>query len=78
MASIKTKHMVKINPAVFISVGGLLGLTFTLANKTKEIGSKIPIVLFFIVILIIGMLLFMYPLDKIDNTYGEFEKQDFS
>lgn len=66
-----------INPGVIIATMGIIGLLFTFVDESGEIGSKIPIGLFFIVIVILGILLEAYP--KIDETYGEFQSpREFS
>lgn len=70
---------VKIGPGAIISTLGFAGLLFTFVDSTGEIGSKIPIVLFFIIIMILGLLIQMAHPEAIDDTYGEVgSKREFS
>jgi len=60
-----------ISPGVIIATIGVIGLMFTFIDDSGEIGSKIPLGIFFIIIMVIGILYEAYP--TIDETYGEFE-----
>lgn len=63
---------------MWITILGFSGMMYAFIDSNGEIGSKIPIVLFFLVITIIGMVLEIYPPD-VNNTYGEFRNpRDFS
>lgn len=71
--------MFKPKPGLVIAMLGFCGLTFSLIDNSGEIGSKIPIVLFFIVVLIFGLIVQMVPQETTDDTYGEVGgKREFS
>ncbi len=63
-----------IAPGMIIFVLGFCGLTFCLIDNSGEIGGKVPIALFFIVIMIIGILLHLTPKETVDGVFGEVEK----
>lgn len=63
-----------ISPGTIIFILGFCGLVFTLVDDAGQIGSKIPIALFFIVIISIGVLVELYSKDKGSETFGEFER----
>ena len=63
-----------ISPGTIIFIFGFGGLIFTLVDDAGQIGSKIPIALFFIVIISIGILIEMFSENKMDEVYGEFER----
>lgn len=60
-------------------MAGLIGLFFALAENSGTIGSKIPIVTFFFLIMIIGFLIGLSPKEFLDDTFGEVDrKREFS
>lgn len=61
-----------LGPGIIISIIGTLGLVFTLTDSVGEIGSKIPISVFFLFILIVGIVVHVLPKDLEENTFGEF------
>ena len=61
----------KLNPALVIYILGLTGLLFTFVDGSGEIGSKIPLSLFFIVVIILGIIIQMTPKDQLEGEYGE-------
>ena len=66
-----------ISPGVIIATIGMVGLLFTFVDKSGTFGSTIPLGIFFILIMIVGILIEAYP--KIDETYGEFQSpREFS
>lgn len=62
-----------IKPSIIIFVLGFGGLVFTLVDDYGEIGSKIPIAIFFIVIMSIGIIVEMKSKDKSNEIFGEIE-----
>lgn len=60
----------KINlpPGIIIVILGMIGLLILFSESTKELGGKIPLAVFFVFIMIIGILVLMYPKEEI---YGE-------
>lgn len=62
-----------LGPGIIIALIGTIGLVFTLTDSMGEIGSKIPISVFFLFILVVGIVLHVTPKDLMDDTYGEFE-----
>ena len=68
----------KINPALVIFLFGVGGLLFTFVEGSGQIGSKIPLTIFFMFIMAVGIILQALPKDKLDDTFGEMEtRQDF-
>ena len=63
-----------VRPGVVIFVLGFCGLVFSLIDNSGEIGSKIPLSLFFISIIIVGIVLERAPKDRIDDVFGEVER----
>ena len=67
-----------IRPSFFIFILGFAGLMFTLIDSTGEIGSKIPIAVFCIVIISVGIIVEIKSKDKSDDIFGEVERpQEF-
>jgi len=68
----------KINPAIIIFILGIGGLIFLSLDDSGEIGSKIPIALLFVFIIIIGIIIQISPEDKINGIFGEVDvKREF-
>ncbi len=61
------------SPGLIIAILGFTGLMFTFVDSSGEIGSKIPITIFFLFITCVGILLLMMPPEKINDTFGEVE-----
>ena len=71
--------MINISPGIIIAMAGTIGLLITFIDNSGEIGSKIPIASFFIVIISIGIMFEMFSKEKMDEIYGEFgEGRDYS
>lgn len=64
--------MIKINPGVLIAMGGLIGLIIALVDDAGEIGGKIPLALFFLMIIIVGIAIEVAPKEYTEDTYGEY------
>ncbi len=64
---------ININPAVIIYILGISGLMFTLVDDTGEIGSKIPLSIFFIIIIGLGIVVQLTPKETLAGEYGESE-----
>ena len=60
------------SPGIIIAMLGFCGLVFSLIDDSGEIGSKIPLAVFFLIIISIGIIFEMRK-DTIEQTYGEFE-----
>ena len=68
----------KIDPIIFIYLLGLTGLMFTFIDDSGEMGSKVPLSLFFIVVIIIAIVIQVAPKDRVDGIFGEVESsRDF-
>ena len=63
--------MYKPRPGILVAVLGFCGLTFNFIESSGGMGSKIPITLFFLVIMIIGIVAEMIPPEKMNEFYGE-------
>ena len=71
--------MINISPGIIVSMMGIIGLSFTLIENSGFIGSKIPLTIFFLFIIIIGIAYEAYPKNKLEDIYGEIEgKKEFS
>lgn len=62
-----------ISPGILIFILGFTGIVFALVDESGQIGSKIPLAIFFIVLMIIGMAIQMAPKDWVDGIFGEVE-----
>lgn len=63
--------MYKPRPGILIAVLGFCGLAFNFIESSGSVGSKIPITLFFLAIMVIGIVLESIPSEKMDGFYGE-------
>lgn len=63
--------MYKPRPGILIAVLGFCGLAFNFIESSGSIGSKIPITLFFLVIMVIGIVIESIPPEKNQEFYGE-------
>lgn len=71
--------MLNISPGVIISMMGVIGMAITFIEGSGFIGSKIPLTVFFLFIIILGILYEAYPKDKLNDVYGEIDgRRDFS
>ncbi len=64
--------MIKLNPGIAIVTAGLIGLVVILAESPSHIGSKIPLALFFVLIMIAGIYIEIKMKDYNEEAYGEF------
>ncbi len=62
-----------ISPGVVIFILGFSGLVFCLAEGSEEIGSKVPLALFFLLIISIGVIVEIKMKDPSSDTFGEME-----
>ncbi len=67
------KPKINISPGMIVFILGFCGLVFLLVENTGEIGSKIPLAVFFIFIICLGVIIEMMPQDKLDDMFGEVE-----
>lgn len=61
---------IKLNPAIIIVLLGTIGLTAILSESSRQIGGKIPLALFFIFIIIVGIYILLKL--KEEGNYEEF------
>lgn len=61
---------IKINPVIMVTIFGTLGLIFNFIDNTGNIGGKIPLTIFFIILIIVGIILQIYPPEK-NDSFGE-------
>ena len=64
--------MFKLTEGMIIVTIGLIGLVIILAESPKQIGSKIPLALFFVMIMIVGIWIEI-KMKEGDETFGEVE-----
>ncbi len=64
---------INISPGIVIFVLGFSGLVYCLAENSGQIGSKVPIALFFLFIITIGVIVEMRMKDSSSDTFGEME-----
>ena len=62
-----------VTPGMVIFMLGFCGLVFLLIDDAGEIGSKIPMAVMFIFIILIGAFVEFYRGDMLDDTFGEKE-----
>lgn len=73
------KFKINISPGMIIFILGFCALVLLLVEGTEEIGSKIPLAVFFIFIICLGVIVEMMPQDKMDELFGETEEgREFS
>ena len=65
--------MFKIHPGILISTLGLIGIMFTFIDNSGQLGGKIPLTIFFLFIIVFGLVLLILPKERIDNLFGEVE-----
>ena len=58
-----------LNPPMFIFIVGFFGFIFSLSSNQGA--SRLPIALFFLFVMIVGITLIMYP-KKLSEEFGEF------
>ncbi len=63
--------MFNFTAGMVVVLSGLLGLVIILTESPKQIGSKIPLAVFFILIMIIGIFIEIKMKEE-EQTYGEF------
>lgn len=59
------------NYGLIISMIGFFGMFFSFIEKSTSLGGKIPLVLFFLVVMCIGIVILMIPKNQIEDIYGE-------
>lgn len=59
------------SPGVIVSLMGMGGLMFTFVEGEEFIGGKLPLVIFFIVVICLGMAYELYPRAQWEDTFGE-------
>ena len=62
-----------ISPGIIVSMLGTIGLVLVFATSIGEFGSKIPLTIFCIVLIGIGIAFEMLPREMKDETFGERE-----
>ena len=62
---------------MIIFILGFSGLIFVLAESPGQIGGKIPLALFFLFVIIIGVIVESKLKDKDNDTFGEMEGKGF-
>ncbi len=67
---------INISPSMAIFMMGFCGLVFLLIESTGEIGSKIPIAIFFIFIICLGVIIKMLPREKLEEIFGEVHERE--
>lgn len=70
------KFKINISPGMIIFILGFCGLIFSLADPSSGIGGKVPLTLFFLFIIILGIIIESKMKDNID-TFGEMEGGGF-
>jgi len=63
----------KFSKGTTIFILGFCGLVFSLVDSSGEIGSKIPLSLFFIFMMGFGIIVELAPGEQTDDIYGERE-----
>ncbi len=58
-------------PGMIVAVLGFCGLTYGLIDKGGGIGGKVPVTVFFLAVIVIGIVIMMLPKEKFDDLYGE-------
>ncbi len=58
-------------PGLIVAVLGFCGLTWGLVDKAGGVGSQIPITVFFLIIIVVGIIIMMLSPEKMDELYGE-------
>ncbi len=61
----------EINWAIVIFIFGLVGLVMSFADQSGQLGSKIPLTVFFMFVMCLGIGLQMLPRDWMETTFGE-------
>lgn len=64
---------INISPGIIIFILGFSGLVFCLADSSGQIGSKVPVSLFFLFIISIGIMVEMKMKDGSSDTFGEMD-----
>ena len=68
--------MFHISPGIVISFMGLVGLLLTFVDNTGFIGSKIPLTIFFLLIVVLGILYEAWPKEYLDDSYGQMQTKN--
>lgn len=70
--------MMKVNYAMVVFLLGFVGLVLSFTNAQDEISSKIPLAIFFIVVMCVGIALQVAPKDIFNDKFGEMDgNRDF-
>ena len=64
---------INISPGVIIFILGFSGLVFSLADNSGQIGNKIPLALFFLFIITVGVIIEMKMKQGDSDIFGEME-----
>ena len=68
---------INISPGMIVFILGFSGLVFCLADNSGQIGSKIPLSLFFMFVISVGVIIEMKMKDNSSDTFGEMESGGF-
>lgn len=68
---------INISPGVIVFILGFSGLVFSLADNSGQIGSKIPLSLFFLFVISVGVIIEIKMKDGSSDTFGEMESGGF-
>ena len=70
--------MLNIKPGVLISTLGLIGMVITFVENTYTLGSKIPLVVFFLFLVILGIIYETTPKSIFKEEFGEVDGGGFN
>ena len=67
------KFKINVSPGMIIFILGFVGLIFSLADSSGQIGSKVPLALFFLFIISVGVVIEIKMKDGSSDIFGEME-----
>ena len=67
-------NILKISPGIVVAMSGLVGLLFVFIENSGLLISKIPLSIFFIFLICLGIVYEIYPKNQLEN-FGEIENQ---
>lgn len=71
------KFKLNISPGTIVFVLGFGGLVICLADGSEQIGGKVPLSLFFLFIITLGVIIEMKSKDKNSDVFGEMDNGGF-
>ena len=67
-----------VSPGVIVFTLGFMGLVICLVDEAGQIGSKVPLALFFLFVITLGVIIELKQKEKNNDVFGEMETGGFA